>query len=90
MMHFCTDFREERRMLLEVIGPEIQILYDDRQIEIELVDMHFGTGPESTAVDLNPNTLKDHLYEINCCRRDSKSVFFIVSIDTNTPACSPQ
>lgn len=66
-------------MLLEVVGPEIQSLYDDRQIEIEMVDMHFGTGPFATAVDLNPKTLQDHLSEISCCKRDSKNVFFIVS-----------
>lgn len=29
-----TEFREERRILLEVIGPELQSIYDDRQIEV--------------------------------------------------------
>ena len=29
-----TEFKEERRILLEVIGPELQSLYDDRQIEV--------------------------------------------------------
>lgn len=66
-------------MLLEVIGPEIQTLYDDRQIEIELVDVHFGTGPTESAVDVNPRLLADYLTEIACCKRESKSVFFIVS-----------
>lgn len=28
------EFKEERRILLEVIGPELQALYDDRQIEV--------------------------------------------------------
>lgn len=28
------EFREERRILLEVIGPELQSIYDDRQIEV--------------------------------------------------------
>lgn len=27
-------FKEERRNLLEVIGPELQSIYDDRQIEV--------------------------------------------------------
>ena len=30
----CTEFKEERRILLEVIGPELQSIYDDRQIEV--------------------------------------------------------
>lgn len=29
-----TEFKEERRVLLEVIGPELQSIYDDRQIEV--------------------------------------------------------
>lgn len=28
------EFREERKVLLEVIGPELQSIYDDRQIEV--------------------------------------------------------
>ncbi|KXJ84372.1 hypothetical protein RP20_CCG000009 [Aedes albopictus] len=28
------DFKEERRLLLEVIGPDLQSVYDDRQIEV--------------------------------------------------------
>ena len=67
-------------MLLEVIGPELQSVYDDRQIEVEIVDMHFGTGPDSqSATDLDPYVLDDHLCEIEACHRASKSIFFIVS-----------
>lgn len=80
-----TDFKEERRMLLEVVGPELQTLYDDRQIEIEFVDMHFGTGPDAAIVDLNPHLLDDHLSEIDVCHRYSKSVFCIVSIYSISP-----
>jgi hypothetical protein len=29
-----TEFKEERKVLLEVIGPELQSIYDDRQIEV--------------------------------------------------------
>ncbi|ETN64158.1 hypothetical protein AND_004106 [Anopheles darlingi] len=73
------DFKEERRVLLEVIGPDLQSLYDDRQIEVELVDIHFGTGCDGlTAVDLDPYVLEDHLEEIETCRTVSKSVFLIV------------
>lgn len=32
--HFEIDFREERKVLLELIGPELQSMYDDRQIEV--------------------------------------------------------
>lgn len=28
------EFNQERRMLLELVGPELQSLYDDRQIEV--------------------------------------------------------
>lgn len=28
------EFKVERRILLEVIGPELQSIYDDRQIEV--------------------------------------------------------
>ncbi|XP_058836478.1 protein qui-1 [Topomyia yanbarensis] len=71
------DFKEERRLLLEVIGPDLQSVYDDRQIEVEIVDIHFGTGNDSTAVELDPYALDDHLSEIETCHRVSKSVFFI-------------
>ncbi|XP_058122559.1 protein qui-1 [Anopheles ziemanni] len=73
------DFKEERRLLLEVIGPDLQSLYDDRQIEVEIVDIHFGTGGDGwTAVDLDPYVLDDHLEEIETCHAVSKSVFLIV------------
>lgn len=70
-------------MLLEVVGPELQTLYDDRQIEIEFVDMHFGTGPNGSLAELNPKLLEDHLAEIEICQRDSKSVFFIALLGQN-------
>ncbi|EDS35482.1 conserved hypothetical protein [Culex quinquefasciatus] len=73
------DFKEERRQLLEVIGPDLQSVYDDRQIEVEFVDIHFGTGSnEHGLVDLDPYVLDDHLHEIETCHRVSKSVFLIV------------
>lgn len=37
-----TDFQEERRTLLEVIGPELQSIYDDRQIEVSCADASYG------------------------------------------------
>lgn len=32
-----ADFQNERRTLLEVVGPELQSVYDDRQIEVSIV-----------------------------------------------------
>ncbi|XP_055702272.1 protein qui-1 [Phlebotomus papatasi] len=74
------EFKEERRVLLEVVGPEIQSFYDDRQIEMEFVDMHFGTGPGEAIVDVDPYRMDDHLSEVMICSRDSKSVFFLALI----------
>lgn len=30
-----TEFREERRQILEMVGPELQSTYDDRYIEVK-------------------------------------------------------
>lgn len=94
--------------MLELVGPELQSLYDDRQIEvswkyflcylffannflyykiycifqIELVDMHFGTGSsKEQAIERDPYLVNDYLKEIKTCHRLSKSIFFIVSIN---------
>lgn len=32
------EFKEERKVLLEVIGPELQSIYDDKQIEVGEVE----------------------------------------------------
>lgn len=69
-------------MLLELVGPELQSMYDDRQIEIEFVDMHFGTGSlDITQVEKDPYILEDYLHEIEVCHQNSKSVFFLVSCE---------
>lgn len=71
-------------MLLELVGPELQSLYDDRQIEIEIVDMHFGTGSlDITEVEKDPYILRDYLHEIELCAQNSKSVFFMVRMPMN-------
>lgn len=38
---FYLEFKEERKVLLEVIGPELQSVYDDRQIEVGCVESIF-------------------------------------------------
>lgn len=79
---FQKEFKEERKILLEIIGPELQTVFDDRQIEVEFVDMHFGTGPNSIIApsELDPYILDDHLSEVITCHRVSKSIFFIVRL----------
>ncbi|XP_016958398.1 protein qui-1 isoform X2 [Drosophila biarmipes] len=75
------EFNQERRMLLELVGPELQSLYDDRQIELEFVDMHFGTGdPEVNQLDRDPYLIHDYLHEIDTCHAHTKSVFFMVLV----------
>nr|XP_036226005.1 NACHT domain- and WD repeat-containing protein 1 isoform X1 [Bactrocera oleae]XP_036226006.1 NACHT domain- and WD repeat-containing protein 1 isoform X1 [Bactrocera oleae] len=75
------EFCQERRMLLELVGPELQSIYDDRQIEIEIVDMHFGTGPlQIMQTEQDPYILHDYLHEIETCYNNSKSVFFLALI----------
>lgn len=34
VIYVSLEFKEERKVLLEVIGPELQSIYDDRQIEV--------------------------------------------------------
>ncbi|XP_033234767.1 NACHT domain- and WD repeat-containing protein 1 isoform X1 [Drosophila pseudoobscura] len=75
------EFNQERRMLLELVGPELQGLYDDRQIELEFVDMHFGTGAlEVNQLERDPYLLQDYLHEIDTCHAHTKSVFFLALI----------
>ncbi|XP_017838402.1 NACHT domain- and WD repeat-containing protein 1 isoform X2 [Drosophila busckii] len=75
------EFNQERRMLLELVGPELQSLYDDRQIELEIVDMHFGTGAlEVSILERDPYLMQDFLHEIDTCHAHSKSVFFMALI----------
>ncbi|XP_059226569.1 protein qui-1 isoform X2 [Stomoxys calcitrans] len=75
------EFCQERRMLLELVGPELQSMYDDRQIEIEFVDMHFGTGSlDITQVEKDPYIMEDYLHEIQICHQNTKSVFFLALI----------
>ncbi|XP_053602365.1 protein qui-1 [Plodia interpunctella] len=69
-----NDFREERRQILEMVGPELQSTYDDRYIEIDFVDMHYGTDGGDEA---NPALLRYHLQEIKCCNQASKAGYFL-------------
>lgn len=35
-MFWFTDFIEERRQILEVVGPDLQAVYDEHQIEVRV------------------------------------------------------
>lgn len=36
-----SEFPEERKQILEVVGPELQTIYDDMGIEVKAFDRHF-------------------------------------------------
>ncbi|XP_049866312.1 protein qui-1 [Pectinophora gossypiella] len=81
-----NDFREERRQILEMVGPELQATYDDRYIEIEFVDMHYGTdGGDET----NPAQLRHYLDEIRGCSRTSKAGYFLCFIGSDASSYQP-
>ncbi|XP_046980431.1 NACHT and WD repeat domain-containing protein 2-like [Schistocerca americana] len=69
-----TDFAEERRQLLEVMGPELQSQYDNMGLEVELVDMHYGTASDPA---LDAPLFEDHLHEIRHCHAVSRGCFFL-------------
>ncbi|EEB20232.1 conserved hypothetical protein [Pediculus humanus corporis] len=75
---FQTDFVEERRQLLEVVGPDLHTQLDALGIEVEMVDIHYGTGTYDSAYD--SNTLKYHLNEIDNCYQVSRGCFFMCLI----------
>ncbi|KAL1493229.1 hypothetical protein ABEB36_011321 [Hypothenemus hampei] len=68
------DFSNERRILLETVGPELHSVFQDHKIEVELVDMHFGSEEKE---QYDPHILKDHLHEIRNCQKISKGCFFL-------------
>ncbi|XP_052750430.1 protein qui-1 [Galleria mellonella] len=81
-----NDFREERRQILEMVGPELQSTYDDRYIEIEFVDMHYGTdGGDET----NPALHRYYLNEIRCCNQTSKAGYFLCFLGGDSSSYQP-
>ncbi|RZF35450.1 hypothetical protein LSTR_LSTR014142 [Laodelphax striatellus] len=82
-----TDFQEERKILLEQVGPEIQDMFDNTGLEVELVDMHYGTGQD---VHLDPFQFDDHLHEIKRCHKVSRGCFYLCLIgEKTTPSPLP-
>ncbi|XP_060516204.1 protein qui-1 [Cylas formicarius] len=82
------DFINERRILLENVGPELQSVFDDHQLEVELVDMHFGAGEKDC---YDPDLFQDHLNEIRICHKVSRGCFFVSLVgDKYDPLIVPQ
>ncbi|KAK7595341.1 hypothetical protein V9T40_013166 [Parthenolecanium corni] len=68
---------EERKCLLENIGPDLQTLYDSTGLEVEIVDAHYG----STCDPLKDSVqFADHLREISLCQRISRGCYFLCLI----------
>lgn len=68
------DFIEERRLLLEFVGPQLELFFEDEKLEVELVDMHFGSSKHD---DIDPYLLNEHLNEIQMCHKLSKGCFLL-------------
>ncbi|XP_026669016.1 NACHT domain- and WD repeat-containing protein 1-like, partial [Ceratina calcarata] len=72
-----NEFSEERKQLLEVVGPELQSIYDDMGIEVLLVDMHYATNVNP---DRNPFLAEEFLDEIQAAHKHSRGCFFLLLI----------
>uniref|UniRef100_A0A8D9ERW0 Uncharacterized WD repeat-containing protein alr3466 n=1 Tax=Cacopsylla melanoneura TaxID=428564 RepID=A0A8D9ERW0_9HEMI len=79
------EFYEERKILLENIGPELQSTYDSTGLEIEIVDMNYGTefNPMS-----DPLLFSNSLNDISQCQNVSRGCFFL-SLVGNQYQCCP-
>ncbi|XP_044765435.1 NACHT and WD repeat domain-containing protein 2 [Coccinella septempunctata] len=71
------DFVEERRVLLEYVGPELQNYLEQYEIEVELVDMHYRADEKE---QYDPFLFEDHLNEIRSCHKTSRGYFFMTLI----------
>ncbi|XP_045482899.1 NACHT and WD repeat domain-containing protein 2 isoform X2 [Harmonia axyridis] len=68
------DFIEERRVLLEYVGPELQNYLEQHELEVELIDMHFRADEKE---QYDPFLFEDHLNEIRSCHKTSRGYFFM-------------
>ncbi|XP_046435930.1 protein qui-1 isoform X1 [Neodiprion fabricii] len=71
------EFVEERKQILEGVGPELQAIYDDMGIEVLLVDMQYGTDKDP---DVNPRLAELFLEEITASHRHSRGCFFLLLV----------
>ncbi|XP_068081226.1 protein qui-1 [Anabrus simplex] len=79
-----SDFEEERRQLLEVVGPDLQSQYDNIGLEVELVDMHYGSAVDAA---YDAPLFQDHLHEIRECHRVSRGCFFLCLVGNKYQPC---
>ncbi|XP_050313345.1 protein qui-1 [Anthonomus grandis grandis] len=81
------DFKNERRILLENVGPELHSVFEDHKIEIELVDMLYGSDEKE---QYDPWIFQDHLHEIRHCHKVSRGCFFLSLVgDKYGPLIAP-
>ncbi|XP_015605935.1 NACHT domain- and WD repeat-containing protein 1 isoform X2 [Cephus cinctus] len=74
------EFHEERKQLLEVVGPELQSIYDDMGIEVLLVDMQYGTNWDP---DVDPRLAEFFLEEINASHKHSRGCFLLLLLGSD-------
>ncbi|XP_078041710.1 NACHT domain- and WD repeat-containing protein 1 isoform X1 [Augochlora pura] len=72
-----NEFASERKQFLELVGPELQSMYDDMGIEVLLVDMHYATNVNP---DRNPFLAEQFLDEIRAAHQHSRGCFFLVLV----------
>ncbi|XP_017765803.1 PREDICTED: NACHT domain- and WD repeat-containing protein 1 [Eufriesea mexicana] len=72
-----NEFVEERKQLLELVGPELQSIYDDMGIEVLLVDMQYATDENP---DRNPFLAEYFFDEIHAAYQHSRGCFFVLLI----------
>lgn len=72
-----NEFIEERKQLLELVGPELQSIYDDMGIEVLLVDMQYATNVNP---DQNPFLAEHFFDEIHAAYQHSRGCFLLLLI----------
>ncbi|XP_076235892.1 protein qui-1 [Calliopsis andreniformis] len=72
-----NEFIEERKQLLELVGPELQSMYDDMGIEVLLVDMQYATNANP---DRNPFLAEYFLDEIRAAHQHSRGCFLLLLV----------
>ncbi|XP_071874165.1 protein qui-1 [Bombus fervidus] len=72
-----NEFIEERKQLLELVGPELQSIYDDMGIEVLLVDMQYATNVNP---DRNPYLAEHFFDEIHAAYQHSRGCFLLLLI----------
>ncbi|XP_043276918.1 NACHT domain- and WD repeat-containing protein 1 isoform X2 [Venturia canescens] len=82
------EFAEERKLLLETVGPSLQSVYDDMGIEVLLVDMQYGTAKNP---DVDPLLAEQFLEEISAAHQRSRGCFLILLVGADyTPGWAPK